>query len=213
MTLSSDLQAQAEKSAASASPDVTSQRLAGIDTVAAVQQGRTVPAVGDVAPDFMLPDATGAKVRLSDLTASGPVVVTFYRGGWCPYCTLELRAWQAMLAELSAAGGTLVAISPDAPDESLSTAEKSSLEFAVLSDIDADAITEFGLGYTVDAVTRAVLSESEAERARRHGVETQILPVPATFVIGSGNQVTYAFVDADYRRRAEPAEVVAAVRG
>jgi len=104
-----------------------------------------------------------------------------------------------------------VAISPDAPDASLSTAEKANLEFAVLSDTSATAITAFGLNYTIDSATRAVLSESEAELARAQGVETEVLPIPATYVIGTDGTVAYAFVDPSYTHRADPTDVVAAV--
>ena len=90
---------------------------------------------GAQAPDFTLPDALGSAVTLSHLLAQGPVVITFYRGEWCPYCNLELHAYQQALPQLRALGATLVAISPQTPDHSLSTVEKIELTFAVLSDV------------------------------------------------------------------------------
>lgn len=211
MSLTNDLQAHAERSTAAASPETVAQRSDAREKVAALTQTRPVIAVGDVAPDFSLPDAAGSSVHLSELLTTGPVVVSFYRGGWCPYCNIELRALQAALPALTAAGATLVAISPDAPDDSLSTAEKSDLQFPVLSDTRAAAITAYGLNYTIESVSRAVLSDEEAERAGARGVETQVLPTPATYVIGSDGRVAYAFVDHDYTHRAEPTEIVAAV--
>lgn len=211
MSLTDDLQAQAERSAAAATPEILAGRRAAIDAVTALGLASTAITVGDRAPEFALPDATGAQVALSELLAAGPVVLSFYRGGWCPYCNLELRALQAALPALTAAGGTLVAISPDAPDASLSTTEKASLEFAVLSDTSATTITAYGLNYTIDSATRAVLDEPEAQLARAEGVATQVLPVPATYVIGTDGTVTYAFVDPSYTHRAEPADVVAFV--
>lgn len=211
MSLTDDLHALAERSAAAATPDVLAQRVASVEAVAASGIDRTAVSVGDLAPAFALPDATGTTVTLDALLGHGPVVLSFYRGGWCPYCNLELRALQAALPRLSAAGGTLVAISPDAPDTSLSTAEKEELEFAVLSDTDGATITAYGLRFTVDAVTRDVLSETEAAAARARGTATQVLPVPATYVIGTDGVVRYAFVDPDYKHRAEPDELVAAV--
>lgn len=213
MSLTDDLRAQAERSAAAATPEVNAGRRAAVDAVAALGIASAAIAVGDRAPDFELPDMTGEPVRLSDLLETGPVVVSFYRGGWCPYCNLELRALQAALPALTAAGGTLVAISPEAPDASLSTAQKHSLEFAVLSDTSATAITAFGLNYTVDSASRVVLSEPEAKQARERGVETEVLPIPATYVIGADGVVAYAFVDPSYAHRAEPADIVAAVAG
>ena len=211
MSLTDDLQAQAARSVAAATPEVTAARRATVDAVLALGLARSAVAVGDHAPEFVLPDVTGAAVRLSELLTAGPVVVSFYRGGWCPYCNLELHALQEALPALTAAGGSLVAISPDAPDASLSTAEKQDLKFPVLSDTSATAITAFGLNFTVDSVTRAVLSEPEAEVARAEGVKTEVLPIPATYVIGTDGTVAYAFVDPTYTRRAEPADVVAAV--
>lgn len=211
MSLTNDLQAHAERSTAAASAETVAQRSEAREKLAALTQTRPVIAVGDVAPDFSLPDAAGSSVHLSELLTTGPVVVSFYRGGWCPYCNIELRALQAALPALTDAGATLVAISPDAPDDSLSTAEKSDLQFPVLSDTRAAAITAYGLNYTIESVSRAVLSDEEAERAGARGVETQVLPTPATYVIGTDGRVAYAFVDHDYTHRAEPTELVAAV--
>jgi peroxiredoxin len=211
MSLANDLKAQAERSAAAATPEVTAQRSAAIDAVTTLKHAGTVITVGDTAPTFDLPDATGTRVHLSELVAAGPVVISFYRGGWCPYCNIELRALQAALPALTAAGATLVAISPDAPDTSLSTAEKASLEFAVLSDATAAAITAYGLNYTIDSVTRAVLDEPEAQLARARGVETQVLPIPGTYVIDTDGKIAYAFVDPNHTHRAEPADILAAV--
>ncbi|PFG34438.1 peroxiredoxin-like family protein [Sanguibacter antarcticus] len=209
MSLMDNLKAQAERSTAAATPEVNAGRRAAIAAVADVASGAVT--VGDHAPDFTLPDATGAAVHLADLLAAGPVVVSFYRGGWCPYCNLELHALQVALPDLTAAGGTLVAISPEAPDASLTTSEKQNLEFPVLSDTDAATITAYRLNFTIDSTTRAVLSEPEAEAARAQGVATEILPVPATYVIGTDGTVTFAFVDPSHTHRAEPADVVAAV--
>lgn len=176
MSLKNELEAQAERSAATTAPGVTAQRRAAIDAVESLAGNRAALAVGDTAPDFDLPDASGMPVRLSELVLNGPVVVSFYRGGWCPYCNLELRALQAALPALTEAGAALVAISPDAPDESLSTAEKAGLEFSVLSDVGAETIIAYGLNYTIDATTRAVLSDADVEQSAANGVETLVLP-------------------------------------
>ena len=91
--------------------------------------------LGDTAPDFALPDAAGKSVVLTDVLRSGPVVLTFYRGGWCPYCNIQLRAYQSVLPRISALGGRLVAISPQLPGNSLDTVSKNALTFDVLSDV------------------------------------------------------------------------------
>jgi peroxiredoxin len=211
MTLAEEIQAQAVRSAAAATPEVNAIRQASLAAVADLPR-EDAPKLGDVAPDFELPDATGGRVRLADLVSAGPVVVSFYRGGWCPYCNIELRALQQALPAITAAGGTLVAISPDAPDSSLSTAQKDDLDFAVLSDTTAATITAYGLNFTIDSATRAVVSDSEVERAHAEGIETEVLPIPATYVIDSERRVTYAFADPNHTHRAVPEEIVAAVQ-
>jgi len=107
----------------------------------------TMLRVGDRAPAIVLENATGATVAVGTLLKKGPVIVTFYRGGWCPYCNLELKAYQRILPEIAAAGASLVAISPEKPDETVSTAEKNALTFEVLSDVGQTIGRAFGLVY------------------------------------------------------------------
>ena len=108
---------------------------------------RTILKVGDRAPAIALKNAKGETVDVSMLLKKGLVIVTFYRGGWCPYCNLELKAYQDLLPEIAAAGASLVAISPEKPDDSLSTAEKNALTFEVLSDVGQKVGRTFGLVY------------------------------------------------------------------
>jgi peroxiredoxin/YHS domain-containing protein len=167
--------------------------------------------VGAVAPDFVLPDATGKSVQLSTLLKDGPVVMTWYRGGWCPYCNIQLAAYQEAMPDLKAAGATLVALSPQLPDSSLSTAEKDKLEFPVLSDVGNKVARQYGIVYTMAPEVREAL-KGRLDLAKYNGDETWELPLAATYVIAKDGKVAYAFVDADYRKRAEPAEIVAALK-
>jgi peroxiredoxin len=167
----------------------------------------TVPAVGDQAPGFELPNVRGEQVSLASLLRRGPAVVAFYRGGWCPYCNLQLRAYQAVLPELEGLGGQLVAISPQLPDHSLTTAERNELGFEVLSDVGNVVADGYGLVFEM-----VEGSMRELERLDDvNGDDARKLPVPGTFVISGKGRVEYAFVDPEYRHRAEPDEVVAAV--
>ena len=102
---------------------------------------------GDAAPDFILPDAQGNPVRLYSLLREGPVVVVFYRGGWCPYCNLHLRGFQRALPQLRELGAQVVAVSPQLPDQSLTTRENNALEFPVLSDVGNKAAHQFGVAF------------------------------------------------------------------
>ncbi len=166
---------------------------------------------GARAPDFRLPDARGGYVRLNDLLAKGPVVVSFYRGGWCPYCNLELRALQKTLPEMIKLGAQLVAISPQTPDESLSTAEKNQLAFAVLSDVGSATAKAFGIAFDLTEELRPIYARFGHALPDKNGDESWVLPVPATYVIDRDGTVALAFVDVDYRNRLEPAEIIAAL--
>jgi peroxiredoxin len=166
---------------------------------------------GDRAPDFRLPDARGRQIRLQELRAKGPVVVSFYRGGWCPYCNLELRALQSELPAIKKLGAELVAISPQTPDESLSTAEKNDLAFAVLSDVGSATAKAYGIAYDLAEELRPIYTRSGHALPDKNGVDSWVLPIPATYVIDTNGTIVLAFIDVDYRNRLEPAEIVAAV--
>ncbi len=168
--------------------------------------------VGQKMPSFSLSSATGRVVYSENLLKEGPVVISFYRGGWCPYCNLELKALQNILPEIEKHGGSLLAISPELPDNSLSTQEKNELEFPVLSDTDNLVARSFGLEIDVpDLIVKLSKDLWELDLTKLNGTEKHILPVPATYVVGSDGLVKYAFVDADYTKRAEPAEILKAL--
>jgi peroxiredoxin len=164
---------------------------------------------GDAAPELSLQDATDQSVSLSSLWRQGPLVVIFYRGGWCPYCNLELRAWQQQLERLHAMGGQLVAISPQTPDNSLSTAEKNELKFPVLSDSALAASDAFGITFNLPPDLVDLYGRVGNDLPVINGNGQWALPIPATFVINPQGQITYAHVEADYRERAEPTDVMA----
>ncbi|MDQ3261211.1 MAG: AhpC/TSA family protein [Pseudomonadota bacterium] len=166
---------------------------------------------GDQAPDITLPDIFGRSVPLSDHWTRGPMVLLFYRGGWCPYCNLELRAWQQQLDTLRGKGASLVAISPQTPDNSLTTAEKNQLAFPVLSDSSLAASRAFGIAFTLPPELVDLYSNAGNELPLLNGNGLWELPVPATYVIDRDGRIVYAHVDADYRERAEPSDVMAIV--
>jgi peroxiredoxin len=168
--------------------------------------------VGADAPDFTLPGADGGSVALGDLLTTGPVVVTFYRGGWCPYCNLQLRAHQAILPQLTAQRARLVAISPQLPDGSLSTAEANELTFDVLSDVGNHVARRFGLVWPLSEESRAALRSNNKALPDINGEESWELPVPATYVIARDRRVVLAAIDVDYRNRLEPDAILAALK-
>jgi peroxiredoxin len=167
------------------------------------------PGVGDRAPAFRLPDARGGEVVLGDLLADGPVVLVFYRGAWCPYCNLQLAAFQSALADISAAGAALVAVSPQTPDQSLTVAERHALEFPVLSDAGNAVARDYGLVFTQSEAPTATSRQLGIDLADFNGDDSNTLPAASTFVIGADGVIRFASVSGDYRWRVGPEEVLA----
>ena len=160
-------------------------------------------------PDFELPDTTGKMVKSTDLRKNGLLLVSFYRGAWCPYCNLELKALHERQAEIAAAGVTLVAISPQTPDYSLSTQQKHDLKFPVLSDQGNKVARQFGLVFTVDASLKPIYQAFGIDLKAHNGDASFELPVPATYLVARDGSVLEAFVNSDYRSRLEPEIVLA----
>jgi len=195
---------------------VPAARVASMESATAMLKNTGIESsakqVGERAPRLSLPDARGELLSLEQLLEKGPVVAIFYRGGWCPYCNLELRAWQALLGELNSLGASLVAISPQTPDNSLSTAEKNALAFPVLSDSELTASHGFGIAFTLPPDLVELYGRVGNNLPEFNGNGQWVLPIPATFVIDRSGVIQYSHVEADYRERAEPADVLAMVR-
>lgn len=164
--------------------------------------------VGEKVPDFNLPNPTGESVSLKKLLDKGPVVLNFYRGGWCPYCNLELNAYKKRLPDINKLGASLIAISPQTPDNSLSTAEKNELKFQVLSDVGNKVADQFGLVFKLPTELHEIYNNFGITLPKFNGDESWELPMPGTYVIDKDGTVQYAFVSADYTKRAEPDEVI-----
>ena len=212
MSLRDELLARQRKSAEMIPEDV--RAVMGEKTRALIASGLTEQSrkAGDAIPAFALPNAKGATVDIKSLLSKGPVVVSFYRGGWCPYCNLELRALQSRLSEIEDLGASLVAVSPETPDSSLSTAEKNELAFEVLSD-DGNAVArEFGLVFTVDPELRPIYDTFGIDIPGHNGDDSYEIPVPATYVIDTDGTILDAYVDADYTKRMEPDDVIQALK-
>ncbi len=164
--------------------------------------------IGDNMIDFSLPDALGNTVSLSSLLQKGKVIISFYRGGWCPYCNLELKAWQEILPEVEKQGASLVAITPETPDNSLTTSEKNNLKFSVLSDIDNIISKEVGLVFKMPKDLRDVYHSFNLDVPKHNGNSNYELPMPATYVLNKEGEIIYAFIPEDYTERADPKEIL-----
>ena len=170
---------------------------------------RTMLKVGDRAPAIVLNNADGETVDVAALRKKGPVIVTFYRGGWCPYCNFELKAYQEILPEIRAAGASLVAISPEKPDDTLSTSEKNALAFEVLSDVGQKVGRAFGLVYDFTEELKIAYQSFKLDIPAHNGTPDEwALPVSATYVIDRNGMIMYAYTDPDYRDRADPREIL-----
>lgn len=166
--------------------------------------------VGQEAPDFALPNATGGVVSLSSLLQEGPVVISFYRGEWCPFCNLELRAFQQVLPEIEALGAAFVAVSPEKPDFGQLLVEKQKLTFSVLSDHGNVVGRKYGLVYEVNAEVKDLsLTMGKLDIAKRNGSEVWELPIPGTFVVDTKRVARFAQVDPNFMTgRANPDAVL-----
>ncbi len=163
--------------------------------------------VGDTAPPFELTNAVGTSVSLQAYLEKGPVVLTWYRGGWCPYCNLTLQRLQNDLPDFQAEGANLLALTPEKPDKSISTQEKYDLKFEVLSDVGNAIAKAYGIVFKLtDAVAASYKNNFDLEEF--NGDDTKELPLAATYVIDRNGIIQFAFLDAEYRNRAEPAEII-----
>jgi len=168
--------------------------------------------VGDKAPNFILTNATGQSTALSDYLEKGKVILTWYRGGWCPYCNMTLKQLQHEIPNFKESGANLIALTPELPDESISTTEKNELEFEVLSDVGNKIANEYGIVFQlIDEV--AGMYNNAFQLNKHNGDESNSLPLAATYIIEQDGTISYAFLDADYRNRAEPSEITALLKG
>jgi peroxiredoxin len=186
---------------------------AAINKAKEFEQGANGLKVGQKAIDFELPNQEGESVSLKKLISQGPVVVTFYRGDWCPYCNLQLRALQARLEEIQALGATLVAISPQVPDGSLTKSEISEMNFTVLSDQNAKVASQYGVAWEVpEFLLDHMRVDRNLDLEKINNGNSSVLPIPATFIIGTDGIITWNYVNVDYRTRSEPEEIIEALK-
>ncbi|PTB38723.1 hypothetical protein M441DRAFT_59960 [Trichoderma asperellum CBS 433.97] len=163
---------------------------------------------GQVLPEFVLPDARGVPVSSIDLLAKGPVLITFYRGGWCPFCNLALRAYQQRLDDFKARGVTLVAITPEQPDASLSTTEKNELKFPVLTDNGLQLARKLNITWEQPKDLVGVLNGFGADLEKRHGNDSNEMVIPTTLLVDQKGVVRNVYAEADWTQRLEPQEAV-----
>jgi len=194
---------------------VPAERLAVVDRFAEnlVKSGLAARALkaGDLAPAFELPDGDGMLWRSEDLLRNGPLVTIFYRGRWCAYCNAQLAALQEIHSQLAAAGASLVAISPQTQKHSYMTRDMHKLRFPVLSDQGNQVARKFGLVYRLSPELQAMYESIMTKLPGYNGDQSWELPLAATYVVQPEGKISWTKIDADWRHRPEPEEVLQAL--
>ncbi|MGD9000667.1 MAG: peroxiredoxin-like family protein [Granulosicoccaceae bacterium] len=164
---------------------------------------------GEAMPDFELPNQHGEMRRLSDYLAQSPVVLNVYRGGWCPYCNMEMKALHDVLPEIEAHGARLVGMAPETPDKAASTAERNEINIDILSDAGNRVVERMGLVFELPEALRHIYDKFGLDVSAYNGDDSFRLPVPATYIIARDGVIVGDFVNVDYTQRLEPADIVA----
>ena len=167
---------------------------------------------GDRFPEFKLTDSEGVTHSLAHLLDRGPIIVSFYRGGWCPYCVMELKALREIIDQLPELGATLVAISPETPKFAADTKARNSLNFIILSDLDNGLAQECGLVFKMPADLLTQYQNFGFDIQSHNGNDKFELPIPATYIVDQKGMIRFAFVEEDYISRAEPEELIDVLR-
>ena len=190
---------------------IAAMKQATADLVATGQAGRALK-VGDRAPDFTLLGPDGKDVSSRDLLARGPLVITFYRGVWCPYCNAELQALQEALPDIAAVRGSLVAISPENAANSRKSTRQNELSFPILTDKGNEVAAAFGLRFRLPDELIAIYKGFGNDLAVVNGEPSWTLPMPGRFVVAPDGMIAFAEVNPDYTRRPDPADMMPALR-
>ena len=169
--------------------------------------------VGDTVKEFNLPNAVSKEISLSEVLENNDfAIVSFYRGVWCTYCNLELKALQEKNEEFKALGAQLIAISPQSPDASMTTKEKNELEFEVLSDHNNVTAKEFGLVFSLAEELRAIYKSFNIDIPSNNDEESYEIPMPATYVISKNKEIIFSFMNEEYTKRCEPQDIIDVIK-
>lgn len=182
-----------------------------VDRLRSSGAGETAPAPGEPMPWFLLPDQDGRLVGLGDLLAKGPVVVSFHRGHWCPYCRINADALARIEPEVAAHGGQIVAITPELEEFTKELQSDARAGFPILTDLDNGYALELNLVIWINDEKRQVMTRAGWEIPPYQGNKGWMLPIPATFVVGTDGRVKARFVDPDYRKRMDVEDILGAL--
>ncbi len=212
MTLAEQSQALTEAFIASQAENVQQDIMTAFTELLESDIAKNALQTADNAIDFTLPNASGDQKSLYQQLEQGPVVLSFYRGGWCPFCNLQFKALNDILPEIKQLGASLIGVSPETPDSSLSTIEKHALEFEVFSDVGNKVAEQYGLVMTVVETLRPYYLQWGFDLPASNGDESYQLPVPATYIIGTDKKITACYVNKNYTLRMEPTDIISALK-
>ncbi len=179
-----------------------------IDDLVASEMIQKALKTGDQLPEIVLGNALGNQVNVNDILKESKVVIAFYRGNWCPYCNIQLRALEQAVPEFEAKGAKLVVIGTELPDNSLTTTEKNELTFEVLSDIDMIVARSMNLVYQLPTALQELYKKFGIDLETNQGNENQELPIAATYVVEQNGTISYHFLEEDYKLRADPQDIL-----
>lgn len=211
MTLTEQLSAHAKQSASRLPLEAQTIMKDAIKELENNSLGKKAHKKGQELPAISLPNAQGDIVHIQEILKTNKVVIAFYRGGWCPYCNLELKALQEKLPEIEAKGAKLIAITPESPDQSLSTKEKNELSFEILTDANNEVARSLGLVYKLPTNLVSLYETFGIDLEKSNGVTSNELPIAASYIVDQNGIITYDFIEEDYKLRAEPSEIVSAL--
>lgn len=207
MSLTEELNNFREEFLKTAPKEVVSEMNKAQEELLKNEVGKKALGTGDSFPDFTLNNSLGKEVSFKDLLSKNKyLIISFYRGGWCPYCNLELKALQNELETFKSLGAELVAITPEKPDHSLTTSEKNDLSFQVLSDIGSTLAQKLNISFELPENLKPLYAQFGIEVDKRNGDFS--LPIPSTFIVSHEGEIIFRFLDLDYTKRLDPKEIV-----
>lgn len=208
ITLATQLQEKADQSATKTPAEIKKIMSDAITDLKQSQIMKSALKKGAQTPNFTLSDPINGSIDISQLLKKGPLIITFYRGGWCPYCNLQLRDLQKHLAAIKETGAELVAISPEKPDSTLETVKKQKLNYYVLSDTNGEVSKKFGISYEMGQPLIELYKKFGIDVASTNDTKKWELPLGATYIVNTQGKIVYSFVDADYKKRAETTDLI-----
>lgn len=211
MNLSQKLQSYREESLSKKTEEDKTTMLETAENLKRLEIEKNALKEGDKIPEFQLKNATGDTIKIYDVLSKGPIIINFYRGAWCPYCNLEIAAYQEVLPEITKRGAQLIAISPEVPDITMTLKEKHALEFEILSDTDNAVAKQFGLVFQLEDKLVTLYKKMGIDLVKSQENESSELPIPATYVVNTDGVIKLAYLNSDYTKRLEPMDAIAAL--